>query len=222
MAYSRTVGGITVVDESDGEQRNTHDVGPTWHPQRCGMPELTVPSAPMALWAVLTITLAGCGPRDGKSRVLFTNFARLIDHAVREYRAARDEFLAYVNAKPDEQLGQVFVVQSHLETCVNALFRASRFAEKMCRGREGPPIKRGELLPKQAEKRLRWFRDTQEHLESAILKEESPPSSARTVCVLDEGVRVAEQAISYVELRDWITTLHRLAERLARTREEPS
>ena len=45
-----------------------------------------------------------------------------------------------------------------------------------------------------------------------------PPGSARTVCVLDDRMEVKGKAITYVELRDWIATLHGLALRLANTR----
>ena len=89
-------------DASDDGGQETGETETTWHPQSCGMPELDVPGVPVAPWATVTIFLARCGPKDGRARVLFTNFARLIDHAVREYQTARAEFLAYVDAKPGE------------------------------------------------------------------------------------------------------------------------
>ena len=112
------------------------------------------------------------GPHPAKP--VLTNFIRLVDKSAFEYEQARRAMKRYAR-RPSQRLERVGLLlrsADHLESCVNALYRAGRAAETLRRAQSVPPIAKGEVLTKAEMELLAALRNFAEHIDEKIVDEE--------------------------------------------------
>ena len=112
-----------------------------WPPQTCEMPEIPETYGKTLLTHLLNVTFARGGSSDFAAAAYSSNFIRLSDLAIQEYKLARESLIEYVNS-PNNVFSPLFAATDHLEQCIHALRRALRFA----RHKNGPRLPRMEVI----------------------------------------------------------------------------
>jgi hypothetical protein len=192
------------------------------------MPDLSALSPKALLSQILNLVLAGGGPTDPVPRLYATAFVRLADKTLREYETARVEMEEFVTT-PSSHLSPYFTAIGHFETCVHSLHRALCFLERLRRvglkRNDGTPLvpRDNAFRPLSATVRdaVREMRDGIEHLDDDLLKLKIPWGGSNTVRPLEDRLRLNQFEIAYSELGQWVTSLHELAEDIARYRPPP-
>ncbi len=142
---------------------------------------------------------------------LLFNLARLIDHALREYESARaacDEYAA-------RQKSAYFRAQSHLEAFVISLWRSLQYARTLQtlhrpESRDIPPIPNSDLPRRPDEERITRVRGAILHTEERVRGGEVPTA----LIVMEDGVTLAGERLTYRELAGWTEQVHAVTQRL--------
>lgn len=185
-------------------------------PKQCAMPDLSNLDVPQLSNALLNIVLGGRPPQSRKVSAYTTNFIRVVDQAILEYRQARDELLRYVNK---EGFSHYFLAVSHLEMCIIAARRSQRYGERLKREEEGPTIKRAVARCLQSlEKNILKVRDAIEHMDEKIQKGEVPEGEPISLMISENGdkIRISNVELTFSHLSEYLIKLHEICVDVAR------
>jgi len=113
-------------------------------------------------------------------------------------------------------IAPLFKASGHLETCIGAVWRAINFARRMRNDKNSPIIpKRLPVLSKTVEKLISNIRNTIQHAEDKIKKNQMVEGGAIFLVVKSAALEIAGTEITYADLSNWIKELHCLASSLA-------
>ena len=185
----------------------------SWFPTQCGMPDLSALHEANLLGLILNVAFCGGGPRDPTAKVLVANYVRLVDQTLWAYNSARESIQRFVST-PNNVIGPLFRAASQLETCINTLDRAIRFAQKIRRRQHAPQVGKPRVLSDPVSKRVRDLRSALEHLEGEILRHEIASGDASILVARNDEIKLGGMQITYGELAGWIRELHTLAQGL--------
>ena len=174
---------------------------------------------------MLSLMLPGDEKLPPKTRLYRRNFVRLIDKAVLEYGRAQGALCAQTEEpnRPAEELLEgrelyIFTFANHLENCLNAIRRLLNHLDKLKSDRGGIEIDRTiRNIIESASRSLIDIRDTVEHLDERIQKDEIGPKESIMLSVTDDqrGAEIAGTTISFAELERIIRRLHEVGKRMA-------
>ena len=192
-----------------------------WPPKKNEMPDLNGLDGKLVLNQMLNAVFRKAGPKERLARGLWFNYVRLVDQTIWEYNAARESLQKYIDT-PNNEFSPSFLFRTsaHLETCINTIRRAIRFARRMRRHQHSPSISKLPVLSDSVGKRIDGIRNAVEHLEEEILNGKIGEGEPTTLIVKSDSIELANIEIFYSELADWIKELHELAVSMADYREE--
>lgn len=155
-------------------------------------------------------------PADRTLVGLFTNFCRLLDKALREYDAAREEINLFLT--PSDSLRTVHYLRAvdHAESCISATHRATLNASELRSGgigRSGPrPTERQRRI-------LRDMRDAIEHSDNRLTGKKVPAWTSSFGAYEPYSVRLANSSmvigsvvLTYRDLLSVLTKSYRTVE----------
>jgi len=201
-------------------------------PKDCGnMPDLTSLTDQQVLMLTLNLFFRGAYRSSPQVKQLVINFVRLLDQALWAYKNARRELEAYTspaNQQGGITIGHYYRLISHCETCVNSLYRALKFIERL--RRQG--IQKSDTTPlipdpttlsslkDTVRQKVRAVRDAIEHTDKDIARKEIPEGQPISLAATNDGVEITGKdrcvkGISYADLATWLQQLHGLAKNLA-------
>lgn len=183
-----------------------------WPPSTNGMPDLSNLEANL-LNSVLNEFFRGAGPVEIEVKALWKNYIRLIDQILWEYNAARESLQYFIDQTEFSigHLGYLFRAVAHMETLLNTMRRAIKFARRIRNVERCFKFKKLSVLKDDVGKRIIKIRNDIEHLEDAILNGEITEESATTMKVESDRIELLNNVILYADLANWITELHSLS-----------
>jgi hypothetical protein len=161
----------------------------------------------------LAVRLMVPEPGISSKATLYRNiFIRLQDKAIREYRQAREAFLADI-ADHGRQM-HIIEFTDHMETCINATSRLYRLLEKIKSERESPAFPKE--LRKSVETKgpsVKVVRDTVEHMDKEIQGDKVTPGKpiALTVNKNFDGVLASSSELSFQDLAEVLKKFNEIA-----------
>ena len=174
---------------------------------------------------MLSLMLPGDEKLPPKTRLYRRNFVRLIDKAVLEYVEAREALFAQVEEpnRPAAELQKgrilyICTIANHLENCLNAVRRLLNHLDKLKSDKGGIEIDRTTRnIIESASTSFIDIRDTVEHLDERIQKDELGPDQSIMLSITDDqrGAEIAGTTISFAELERIIRRLHEVGKRMA-------
>jgi len=190
-------------------------------PSECKMPDLSGIDSPL-LGPLIVQLLVGERGLSPKARLYRRNFIRLSDKAVREYDEARGAILAQVTEakrsaeemiKYGRQL-HIIAFTDHIETCINAVSRLFKLLERIKSERESPSFPR-ELrkLVETCSESVKTIRNTVEHMDELIRKDEIAPGKPimLAVCQEGDGLLVSDCEMKFNDLAMVLEKMHEIA-----------
>jgi len=190
-------------------------------PSECKMPDLSGIDSPL-LGRLIVQLLVGERGLSPRARLYRRNFIRLVDKAVREYYEARAAILADVTeakrsaeemTKHGRQL-HFIAFTDHIETCINAVSRLFKLLERIKLEIESPSFPRElrKLVEKYSES-VKTVRDTVEHMDERIRKDEIAPGKPIMLTVSQEGdgILVSDREMKFKDLAMVLEKMHEIA-----------
>jgi len=180
-------------------------------PTECKMPDLSGVASPL-LGRLIVQLLVGEGDLSPKARRYRRNFIRLVDKAVREYCEARGVLLAEV-AEHGRHL-RSYAFTDRIETCINAVSRLFKLLERIKSEKESPSFPRGlRRLVETHSKSITTIRDTVEHMDELIQKDEIAPGKPIMLTCSQEGDRilVSNYEVKFTDLAMVLEKMHEIA-----------
>ena len=191
-----------------------------WPPEICNMPCIDDLWGYNVLTHTLNMVFRGGGPKAIKSRALVSNYIRIVDQAVRQYKSAKEAFEKYLNT-PNDVIGPIFVSVGYFEALLSSLKRAIKFAERIRRDRDCPPISNAlSIFSTTSHKTITYFRNAIEHLDEEIYNDTQKEGDPITLLIKDNSIELSGIEISYKSMETWIRELDDIARKLAIYREE--
>ena len=180
-------------------------------PSECKMPDLSGLS-PLIHKLVVQLMVGEAG-LSYKAKMYRRDFVRLVDKAIREYRAARDAILAEIEGQ-DKTYGTAFT--DHIETCINAVRRLYNLLDMFNSDGELLEGLRTGLLKdtKAMLKKIKRLRDATEHMDVFIKRGKKLPGKPvmLTISEDDDGtVQVSEHRMRLKELAMVLRNMHEIA-----------
>ncbi|MBP1149847.1 hypothetical protein JOD69_001684 [Methylocaldum sp. RMAD-M] len=158
---------------------------------------------------------------SGRARQIADGYVRLVEKAILEYEASRDQLLRFL---ADGTADCEYRAQDHFESCVQSLHRAIEYLERLrgfgYRREDGQPLvpkpRDLEVLRKHVRAKVRGMRDAAEHLDCDILDGRYPMNAQVGIHLGWDTATLGSHSISYVEVTRWLTQLHEYAGLLSR------
>lgn len=202
-------------DKSNKDYKNGR-----WPPTRCEMPDLSDLSSINVLNLILSKVFLGAGPKDQNSSMRVNSFVRILDKTTIAYEDARFSFIDYINSSTNA-LGPIFRTVDHLETCINSLNRAIKFAVSIKKDKNSPPLPKNlEIFSSNVKFRIGNVRNAIEHMDEKIRRNQIQIDDPIALIARSDSLEIAGEEISYSELASWIRELNSLAVMLINYREE--
>jgi len=190
-------------------------------PTECKMPDLS--SLKPLLNTLFLQVFRGERGLSQKARRYRSNFVRLVDKALREYREARQCILAQIaeaNRSPKDMAREgriIYMVEftNHIETCINAVSRLFRLLDRIKSEKESPTFPR-ELrrLVETKSEPVTNVRNAVEHIDEYIQKDEIAPGQPIMLALIknDDGVAVLNYEIKFKELAMVLENMYEIAQ----------
>jgi hypothetical protein len=159
---------------------------------------------------------------DPAGSLLF-NLSRLIDKAIDEYEHMRTELEAYEDSGGNS-ISRYAKAVSHLETCINALNRAMKYAEALRRDKQTPWIEKPALPTDRQRQRLSMLRAAIEHTDERIIcanERHIQIGEPISLVILEDGCELGGCTIRFEELARWIQQVHDVTKRLNACKPSP-
>jgi hypothetical protein len=189
-----------------------------WPPGRNGMPSLARLESENTLEGARNVIVWGKGLLPPPGQHLLANLTRLTDKAILEYELARESIDRYLDAATDQPQTHLYRTFDHLETCLDAVHRAARHAERLRRNEDAPSIDRDRLPRRWELSLLRDTRDAIQHAEEDVLRGTTGADTGRPVSLVatDTAIVAGESGldIPYEQLARWIVQYHDLVREL--------
>jgi hypothetical protein len=178
------------------------------------MPSLAHLDTKNTLNAALNAMFGGRGVVGFPAHGLQVNLMRLTDKAILEYEAARETLDDYLAPGANRPLSRLFRCFDHMETCVDALARAGRHAEKLRIAPGEPRVAKRQLPTSQGQDLIRRARNAIQHGEERILEGKTGHPTDRPVVLICTAthVEVGEKGnqLRYSWIASWLTSYHDL------------
>jgi hypothetical protein len=177
------------------------------------------------------------GPlKNPQALAYVSNFARLLDKTVREYKYARAALEKSAATRPckerpvsktmddiydirqDVSLANSLLFQATdpFENCLNALKRTIIFARRIKKAQGSPQVPRGmAILSDGVVSRIATIRNAIEHIEEKIARGEVVDGEAIALVVKSDSIEFGGEKIYFTELAEWIRELDNLARQLS-------
>lgn len=186
-----------------------------WPPTKCNMPNIDDLWGKNILLHILNGFFCGGGPKTLKSRALVTNYVRIVDQAVKQYKRARDAFDEYVNT-PNDVISPLFVAVGYFEELIPTLKRAIRFADKIRMDKDCPPIPRTlSIFSSNTTRQITDLRNAIEHLDEQLCGGDLKEGDPVALLVKENSIELFNVEIKYSSLENWIRELEGMAKRLS-------
>jgi hypothetical protein len=167
----------------------------------CDAPEIDEP--PNYLAALVLNSTFIMGYQEPLNRLVLM-FGRRIEHAVREYRAARELLIAYLTKLPqtNNHFLQAMRATTHFEQCVGAVAQA--IALLTCISKIVPPVIDEE---EDRARRIRQIWNRSKHFDADIDDNLAPADITAPVWLTNRGISSTQANVSYQELHSTMTHL---------------
>jgi hypothetical protein len=190
-------------------------------PKECKMPDLSALEYPLVSRLLLQEVFLRKHGFSHEAKLYRRHFVRLLDKALNEYTIAREACLAQIEEakRPVKELesGRIiytFEFIDHIENCINAVARLSKFLQRL------KSVKTPAGIPRVARRLLETrrgsikdIRDTVEHVEEKIHNGETSPDKLIMLSLNDEndGVAILDDEIKFSSLAIILRRMHEIA-----------
>jgi hypothetical protein len=165
--------------------------------------------------------LGAHGSSTSRGLQIADGYVRLVEKTIIEYESARREMVSFMAGGV---LGKYFRAQDHFETCLQALYRAIIYLDRIrrldIRHKDGTPFEPRppdlEVLSEGVRSRLEEIRDACVDLDEDIINERIPEDAEVAICLGWDCARLADKEICYDEISKWIIQLYQIAVPLSR------
>jgi len=185
------------------------------------MPDLSGVDSPLMNRLIVRLMVPESGISQ-KARAYRTNFVRLQDKAIREYRQAREAFLDYIADRG--RLMRFIEFTDHMETCISATSRLSRLLDRLKSERQSPSFPKE--LRRFVETKSRSVQDVRnavEHMDEEIRCDRVAPGKPITLTVNEngDGVLASNYQVSFRDLANVLEKFNEIALYILRIKEMP-
>lgn len=161
------------------------------------------------------------GPHTPRGKQIADGLVRLVEKAVLEYEASREQLIAFLSKG---ELDDYYRAEDHFETSIHSVHRAVTYLERLrsmgFRQSDGLPFiprpRELEILRNDVKTKIRVFRDFAEHLDQDIIDGTLAPDAEVGIHMGWEKATLNGVEVIYTELARWITQLHHFASVLSR------
>jgi hypothetical protein len=185
---------------------------------QCQMPDLGNLFPRISLNYLLNRAFGGRGPADALANARIVNFIRIVDAVVADYQNLRGALTEYLTTD-NGHFSPIFDAISFAEECLSNMHRAVSLAEAIRKDQKGPQIDKTKMLSTKAASDIHAFRVSIQHLDGMLAEGKWVPPSAHCLAVTDVGLELYQNRLSFTDLAQSVTRLHRLADELSKYKE---
>ena len=188
----------------------------------CKMPNLSGVDFPLINRLIVRLLVPESGI-SRKAKLYRTSFVRLQDKAIREYRQAREAFLADI-ADHGRQM-HFIEFTDHLENCINATSRLFRLLERIKSERESPSFpKELRRFVETKSPSVEGVRNAVEHMDKEIRFDRVTPGKpiALTVNKNGDSVLASNCELSFQDLAKVLEKFNEIALYILRIKQMPT
>jgi hypothetical protein len=190
-------------------------------PKECKMPDLSGLEYPLIGRVMIQDLFVRKHSFSHNAKLYRRQFIHLLDKTMYEYDAARRACLAQIEEakRPVQELENgrfiyMFKFVAHIENCINAVFRLSKFLWNF-KSEEIPtgiPREARRLIETQRET-IKGIRDVIEHMEEKIQRGEASPNKLIMLSLNDEsdGVAILDCEMKFSSLAVILERMHEIA-----------
>lgn len=189
-------------------------------PEKCTMPDLLVLDSPLTNRLIVRLLV---GDKDMSTNAILyrTNFVRLIDKAIREYKSARELVIAQTkeSKRSTEEMMNgryLYIIRfpDYMETCINALSRLYKLLIAIGNEKKSPQIPRSvrRLLLSQNDS-VNNIRNSIEHMDKEIQSSSIAGGKPMALSINDtnDGILISGFGISFQDLAIVLKNMNEVA-----------
>ena len=159
------------------------------------------------------------GPSEPRGKKIVDGLVRLIDKCGLEYIAAREMLVKFL---ADGYVMHYHRAQDHFESCIQALYRAINYLERLRAlgySNNGIPLvprpRELEVIRDSTKNAVREFRDFVEHIEDDIIQGKVADESNAFIQLGWSSASINGATLAYADVVRWCSQLHEIAEPLS-------